>query len=128
MSDEGDHTDIMELAKPIDLTADRAKLNADLSRLLKREGRVYERTGVECDIKWLDGGDKLSCSTCPYSRADAEDGGGPLGTICRIGLAQERTLVQLDQHKKLDELEELAERVFMTDELEELAELAAELV
>lgn len=115
----------MDLAKPIDLTADRAKLSDEMTRLARREQNVYENTGVECEIKWLDGGNRLSCSTCPHSRAHAPEGGGPLGAICRIGLAQEKVQDQLDRHREVEELEELAARAFLADECDELAELTA---
>jgi hypothetical protein len=126
LSDAGDPVhDIMALAKPIDLTADKARLNDELARLLHREQNVSVNTGVECEIKWLDGGNKLGCSTCPHSKAAAPDGGGPLGAICRIGLAQERTLAQLAAHTEVEELERMAAQAFLADECAELAELAA---
>lgn len=126
LSDDGDPVqDIMALAKPIDLSQDHARLTERLSRLLAMEGRVYDRTGVECEIKWVEGGDKLSCSTCPHSKAEAPDGGGPVGTICRLGLDQEKVLDQLARHAEIEALEDLAMRALLADECEELAVLAA---
>lgn len=115
----------MEIAKPIDLAEDRAKLSDQLSRLLKMEGVVYDKHGVDCDIKWAHGGQRPPCLTCPHSQAEAPDGGGPLGTICRIGLKQIRVLDQLDRHSEIEALEDMAERMFLAEECEELAVLAA---
>lgn len=126
LADDGDPVqDIMQIAKPIDLTQDRARLSDDLQRSLASEARIYDRTGVECEIKWRDGGNTLSCSTCLHSKAHTPDGGGTLGTICRLGLRQERTLDQLARHAEIEALEDMAERMFLAEECEELAVLAA---
>jgi hypothetical protein len=126
LSDDGDPVQhIMDIAKPIDLSEDRAKLSEQLSRLLKMEAVVYDKHGVECDIKWSHNGRRPPCLTCPHSKAEAPDGGGYLGTICRIGRKQIRVLDQLDRHTEVEALEDMAEAAFLADECEELAVLSA---
>jgi hypothetical protein len=73
---------IEEVGTPIDVSGERATLNARLARLVDREGELYQ-VGVECAIK---NRDDTSCHACPISQSEADT---PLGELCRIGCKQE---------------------------------------
>jgi hypothetical protein len=84
----------------IDLSRDVAALEEDLAATLRRESRVFNRSGFECRLKWakshkLMGGAKHSCFTCPHYR----------GVICRIGREQEGLTTELEILRRKDELD-----------------------
>jgi hypothetical protein len=108
--------DLLNMAKPIDLSEDRASLNARLQSLIQQEARIAEATGVECDIKYDAG---HSCLTCPQFTADPDD---RMFSVCRIGREQFTVLATLEAHKELEELEVLALQRMLEDECDELAE------
>jgi hypothetical protein len=78
-------SDLLNMAKPIDLSEDRASLNERLQSLIQQEARVAEQTGVECDIKYDAG---HSCLTCPQFTADPDD---RMFSVCRIGGSSSRS-------------------------------------
>lgn len=109
-------SDLLNMAKPIDLSEDRASLNERLQSLIQQEARVAEQTGVECDIKYDAG---HSCLTCPQFTADPDD---RMFSVCRIGREQFTILDQLERHKEIEEIEEIALQRMLEDECDELAE------
>lgn len=129
--------DIMALkatADVIDLTRDRAAVQADLDRLAAREARMADNVGVdgmvgvECELKWkpehkLMGGHGPSCYTCPHFTADGDNA---RSAICRIGREQHDLIEELGVTTTLDALD--AELVAMVardiDAAEELAGVA----
>lgn len=115
-ADDDPMSDLLNLGKPIDLSQDRARLNAELSSLIKAEGMLSERTGVECELKFQPGANCFNCSQYaagPHQGAHYE--------VCRIGRAQFSILGQLRAHDELEELEELAMQHLVAEECEELA-------
>jgi hypothetical protein len=95
----------------IDLSRDVAALEEDLAATLRRESRVFNRSGFECRLKWakshkLMGGAKHSCFTCPHYRGDLRgEQNDDRAVICRIGREQEGLTTELEILRRKDELD-----------------------
>lgn len=112
-------SELLNVAKPIDLSRDRARLNAELQSLIRAESRIYERTGTECELKFQAG---WSCLTCPHRRTSPAQ--GEMYNVCQIGVHQFEILDQLARHTEVEELERAALAHMLAEECDELAEYA----
>lgn len=112
-------SDLLNMAKPIDLSQDHARLNAELKSLIRAESSIWERTGIDCELKFQPGWD---CRTCPHRRKSPKDG-TPFD-ICQIGVHQNEILEQMRLHDEITELEEAALQRVLAEECDELAEYA----
>lgn len=108
---------LLNMAKPIDLSLDRAQLQRRLEALMRMEANVWEKTGVDCDLKFERG---HSCFACPHYVGDPA--AGPMFTVCRISREQEQIEGQLHQHREIEELEKVALDHLLREECDELAE------
>jgi hypothetical protein len=112
-------SELLNMAKPIDLSQDRARLSDELQSLIRAESRIWERTGVECELKFQAGWD---CRSCPHRRRSPRDG-VPFD-ICQIGVHQNEVLEQIRLHDEIEELERVALQRIIADECDQIAEYA----
>ena len=80
--------------KPLDLSTPEPVLREWLGELVRREGNLFD-CGTHCPLR-----DKpdSTCSACPVSQADREDGTREelrLASLCRNGAEQERVSMLL---------------------------------
>lgn len=85
--------------KPLDLSTPEPQLRQWMGELIRREGNLFD-CGTTCPLRDLA---ESTCSACPVSQADREDGTREemrLAKLCQIGQEQERVsmLLMTQQH------------------------------
>lgn len=135
--DNGSDTDDpMQVGVQVDIAGrSESELHTDLLRLLEKEGRYEQYSGLKCERKKdpghvIEGGTQLSCYSCPhfmpYGLADTSPDGRSV--ICKVAREQEDLVSTLQALRRSEAVSLEAELVAHFEERIEMASELAEAV